>query len=236
MKANHVMSDRFIEFIREILFNIARCLHPRNWLYYLLGAGLGYALIHKGIDWNWFQFFSLHHEFQYVLIGAAIIGMIMPAIGPIILFKGMRRQDKKLIESGRALIQAVMIALLISSVIKAFTGRFPPEPFSRSTVEDFSNHLRFGFLEGGIFEGWPSGHTMTAFAMIAIVVCIHRSNVNLIVIACLYGMYMLIGVSATIHWLSDSLAGAIIGTSIGLTISRNIERESRSNDDKVKEY
>jgi len=219
------MFDQLQVFARKTLIYTTKCLHPKNLPYYLLAAGLSYVLIHTGVDWNWFQFFSRHHEYQYTLVSAALIGLVMPTIGPILLYRGLRRRDAQQIETGYSLIQVVVIALLISSVMKVFTGRFPPEPFSEPSVGDYSHRFQFGFLEGGIFEGWPSSHVMTTFAMILCVIRLHRSNRVIVAVSCFYGLYMLIGVSATIHWLSDSLSGAIIGIIIGYTANNHVEKK-----------
>jgi len=59
---------------------------------------------------------------------------------------------------------------------------------------------------------------MVAFAMLCSILGTYRSNKKLVATYFVCGIYVLIGVSATFHWISDALAGAIIGTSIGLTI------------------
>jgi membrane-associated phospholipid phosphatase len=81
-------------------------------------------------------------------------------------------------------------------------------------------HLGFliGFLKGGVFYGWPSSHTTIAFAMSAAIWTLYPSSKVVQCVALLYAIYIGVGVSMTIHWFSDFVAGAIIEAAIGITI------------------
>jgi membrane-associated phospholipid phosphatase len=124
------------------------------------------------------------------------------------------------------MVQAAIIALIISTIYKAFTGRVPPEPFTSPGEVDFSLDFRFGLLNGGILEGWPSGHTMIAFAM-AVALRLFLPERRWIGLFCLvYAGYVGLGVSATIHWFSDAVAGGLIGVAIGLTVGKAFHARS----------
>lgn len=81
--------------------------------------------------------------------------------------------------------------------------------------QDISHFFHFGFLRGGVFWGWPSSHTTIAFAMAVTVFILYPKRRWLGVAAVLYAFYIGIGVSTTIHWFSDFVAGAIIRSVIG---------------------
>ena len=107
------------------------------------------------------------------------------------------------------------MGLLISSFYKALTGRPGPRHFTGPII-DASREFRFGFLRGGVFWGWPSSHTTVAFAMAIAIWKLFDSKVVRLIALCL-AFYIGMGVSLTIHWFSDFVAGAIIGAVIGRT-------------------
>jgi membrane-associated phospholipid phosphatase len=89
---------------------------------------------------------------------------------------------------------------------------------------DLSHLFQFGFLRGGVFWGWPSSHTTIAFAMAATIFRLFPKQRWLGCVAITYAFYIGIGVSMTIHWFSDFLAGAIIGTVIGAVVGKSFLR------------
>ncbi len=107
------------------------------------------------------------------------------------------------------------MGLLISSFYKAFTGRPSPLHSSGSLIAA-SREFRFGILRGGVFWGWPSSHTTIAFAMSMALWKLYPGKVVRFIALC-YALYISVGVSLTIHWFSDFVAGAIIGSVIGKT-------------------
>ena len=101
---------------------------------------------------------------------------------------------------------------------KAFTGRAHP---THNVGADISHVFHFGFLRGGVFWGWPSSHTTIAFAMAVTVFTLYPKQRWLGLLAILYAFYVGIGVSMTIHWFSDFVAGAIIGSVIGTVVGKS---------------
>ena len=110
------------------------------------------------------------------------------------------------------------------TILKVFTNRIDMEPFEPIGEVDISNQFRLGFMNSNSWwesfsEGWPSGHTMIAVSMaIAINPLIERSQVKWI--NWFYAILVSISVSTAFHWLSDIVAGSIIGVVIGLFYSR----------------
>jgi membrane-associated phospholipid phosphatase len=84
--------------------------------------------------------------------------------------------------------------------------------------------FQFGFLRGGVFSGWPSSHTTIAFAMAVTLFQLFPKQRWLGYVAITYAFYIGLGVSMTIHWFSDFLAGAIIGMAIGTVVGKTFLR------------
>ena len=120
--------------------------------------------------------------------------------------------------TGLAVGQAAILGVVASSVLKAFTGRVPPD--KEELINDYSGEFRFGFLRGGVYEGWPSSHTATAFAMAATLMELYPDNAAIKYGGFAYAFLIGLGVSANIHWFSDAVAVAFIGYAIGRAVGR----------------
>lgn len=182
-------------------------------LFNLLAIGATYLLVVSGLDWNYFMA-TRNPLLQTLLFPAAVIGGIVPLLLPIVLYLKRERL------AAGAVTLAGVTGWAVSSIYKAFTGRAHPDMISLVNPVQNSAEFHFGFLERGIFWGWPSSHTTVAFAMSVALIYIYR-NANskklwVTYVAILYALYIGIGVSTNIHWLSDVVAGALIGSVIGL--------------------
>ena len=135
----------------------------------------------------------------------------------------------KTTNTANALGQSVLIGLLICSFYKALTGRdHPPRLLAQNTI-DISREFRFGFMRGGIFWGWPSSHTTIAFAMSIALLMLYPKNVVIRYLAVFYALYVGFGVSISIHWFSDFIAGSIIGTVIGVVVGKSFREHITGN-------
>lgn len=183
-----------------------------------LAAGLvSYGVVESGLDWKWYQM-SLDNRWigntGFVAVGA---GSLVPMTLPLGLYLfGRIHGNTDMQMTGLALGQAALLGLGISSGIKVFTGRVPPDNLGNK--KDYSGDFRFGFWRGGAFEGWPSSHTTIAFAMAGAITELYPGNTLLNVGAFTYASLIGIGVSTNIHWLSDAVAGAFIGYAIGKAV------------------
>lgn len=162
--------------------------------------------------------------------GAAVIGMFLPLLLPVVLFLwGTVKPNITARRLGLVLMQATILALIVSSGYKAVTGRMPPEyrvsfmqPSAHDLSSDLSNVWGFGFMERGVFDGWPSGHTTVAFAMsVAFLYALPR-NKKWQLFFVVYAVYIGSGVGVTIHWISDAFAGALIGTAVGRALGTQV--------------
>ncbi len=143
--------------------------------------------------------------------------MILPVV---LYFVGKIRQNARAMNTAFAVTQAAIAGLLISSFYKIFTGRIPP-PFNSQSLVDMSRQFEFGFFRDGMFWGWPSSHTTVAFAVAITLFILCRNNRVIKYGSLLVALYIGIGVSTNIHWFSEFVAGAIIGSVIGVAVGNS---------------
>ena len=101
------------------------------------------------------------------------------------------------------------------------------------SLVDSSHGFQFGLLKGGIFWGWPSSHTTVTFAMTLCLITLYPKNKIFVFFALLYALYIGLGVSVTIHWFSEFVAGAIIGSVIGTVVGRSFRIKAESGEQRV---
>ena len=154
-----------------------------------------------------------------IFLVAVIIGGLIPLLlPPVLILIGHMRKDISLIEKSWVLWQAALVGWLVSSTYKAFTGRIQPN--LGDYARDISNGFQFGLFRHGIFWGWPSSHTAVAFSMSVAFVTLYPKKRALCMLAILYAFFVGLGVSMSIHWLSDAVAGVIIGSICGLAVGK----------------
>jgi len=209
------------EFFLTLPRNLLGCF--KGWKLAGQAAALLLTFLLAASGFDWFYFCSTRGFWRW-MFPAAIIGMLLPLVLPLALVvTGQIFNHARIARTGWAIGQAALIGWLISSLYKAFTGR--PHP-PRITGPDTSQIFHFGFLRGGVFWGWPSSHTATAFAMAFTVFTLFPQPRWLGLAAILYALYIGVGVSMTIHWFSDFAAGTIIGTMAGLTVGKSFLKSS----------
>ena len=216
-------------FLYQLPKNIIRCFKGYNLLWHFLAIVLTYIIVTSDFDWTYFLYCqkSVLRAFSFP---AVRLGMILPVFVPLILLAfGALRKDFRIKQTAFALGQAAMLGLAISAFYKAFTGRIhPPHFFGHSALVDTSHGFRFGFLRGGMFWGWPSSHTTVAFAMAVVLWKLYPENKLVRYAAMFYAFYVGIGVSFRIHWFSEFVAGAIIGSLIGAVVGKSFKHRRSS--------
>jgi len=122
--------------------------------------------------------------------------------------------------------QAVALAAGLTVVTKAVAGRARP-------YADPDNPWDFTFfrgVRGDSYQSFPSGHATAAFAAAAALTAEaahHRPEAQLATGVLLFGTASLVGVSRLyhdVHWASDVVAGAAIGTLAGWKVVRFAHR------------
>ncbi|SPF50194.1 membrane hypothetical protein [Syntrophobacter sp. SbD1] len=206
--------------------NALRCFKGYNLCWHFLAVVLTYIIVSSGFDWYYF-ISTRTPALRAFLFPAVVLGMILPVVVPLILLAiGALGKTLKIKITAFTLGQAAILGLAISSFYKAFTGRIPPPHFfSYGALIDSSHGFRFGLLRGGMFWGWPSSHTTVAFAMAVALWELYPENRLVRYAAVSYAFYVGIGVSITIHWFSEFVAGAIIGSLIGAVVGRSFAGE-----------
>jgi membrane-associated phospholipid phosphatase len=206
------------QFFLTLPFNFIGSFKGRMIIWHLVAIVLTFILVASGFDWFYFCA-TRSPALRSCMWPAVVIGQLIPMTLPLyLLLAGGLLQNAKIIRTGWALGQAALLGWFTASLYKSITGRIH---LPRDVSIDTSHIFRFGFLRGGIFWGWPSSHTATAFAMAFTLFMLFPRQKWLRIVAIVYACYIGIGVSMTIHWFSDFVAGAIIGTVIGVTIGKS---------------
>jgi membrane-associated phospholipid phosphatase len=218
-----------MHFFKRFLSNLKAIFDLKNLAWHLLAITGTYIAVVSGFDWKYYQFFGDHERIFTIMSLATVLGFFVPVLIPLGLLLGGIKNIKSRI-AAFAVIQAELLGVLVSGFYKIFTGRMHPELiepnfFDLGTIyingaKNISGHFRFGFLRGGVIWGWPSTHTTVAFAM---AFCLTTLFVEIKTMrwVLLYAFYIGIGVSMSIHWFSDFLAGAILGSLIGIVVGKN---------------
>lgn len=201
--------------------NIARIFSGRRLLWFAAAAAVSTVIVYSGFDW-WYWEAVQGTRLYAITFPAVVIGMVVPVFGLVLyLLSGYATRNKMRVTVACALGQAAILGLVISSAIKAFTGRIPPPHVLIQGMADVSHGFQFGWLQGGIFWGWPSSHTTVAFAMAAALIALYPRNKAVRWGALIYAFYIGIGVSMGIHWFSEFAAGAAIGWVIGTVVGQS---------------
>jgi membrane-associated phospholipid phosphatase len=171
-----------------------------------------------GLDWQYF-IASRNDSLQMFGFLAGLLGFLIPILIPFVLIIASDiKKSARLMNAAFATIQAGAIGLGLTSFYKIFTGRIG---LPHSIMTDTSRMFRFGIMRGGAFQGWPSSHTTVAFAMSFALITLFPKNKYIKFFALAYALFIGLGASVAFHWLSDFIAGIILGTIIGITVGKN---------------
>jgi len=207
-------------------------LSPEFIPWYLIAILATWIIVVTGLDGQYFSlvrdsvpsvFFSL----------AGMLGFFVPILlWATLMVTGTILKQKKTVMAAWMSAQAGFLGFGLSSFIKIFTGRLPPPHTWVSATDAIaaSHGFQFGILRGGVFWGWPSSHTTTAFAMSIALLVFYRDKKLFGLIVILYALYIAIGASMSFHWLSDVVFGIVFGTIIGLSVGRTFNSESLKKD------
>ncbi|MGQ9804596.1 MAG: phosphatase PAP2 family protein [Chlorobiales bacterium] len=141
-------------------------------------------------------------------------------IGGGLYLGGLSNGDASTRLTGRAVLESVLYASLLTQALKITVGR--TRPYQNKGARDFH-----GFSWTNDQWSFPSGHTTIAFATSA------SLSVRLKRPAATVGLFALAllttgqRIDDNQHWLSDTLFGAAIGTSIGLAVGNLVNEEEQ---------
>ena len=209
------------QFLKTLPRNLIGCFKGPRIIWHAIAALLTLIIVTSGLDWRFFVS-TRDPTLRSCMFPSVVIGGLLPIALPLILFAlGGFRKGNAIATAGWAIGQAELIGALVAAAYKSVTGRAHP---AHGVGADISHVFRFGFLRGGVFWGWPSSHTTIAFAMAVTILTLFPKRRWLGCLAIAYAFYVGIGVSMTIHWFSDFLAGMIIGTVIGNVVGKSLLR------------
>jgi membrane-associated phospholipid phosphatase len=218
-------------FFSSILISIKKSFTNYYGIPHVLAIASTYVFVISNFDWFYFTHMRAH-ILAYIFFPAIALGGVLPILVPLVLlWIGYFFKKKTSVIVGWTLAQAMILGSFISSVYKAFTGRVQPN--LHDLVHNISHNFNFGFYKHGIFWGWPSSHTTIAFAMALALIQLFPTNKKVHFFAMLYALYIGIGISFSIHWFSEFVAGAIIGSVIGITVGKNFKQYLSSHDHHV---
>ncbi|MEY4723495.1 MAG: hypothetical protein RLZZ324_1008 [Candidatus Parcubacteria bacterium] len=195
--------------------------------FYVAALALTVILVRTGFDWQWYLW--TRGVPAWLIAPGIILGGLVPMFAPLVLWGvGAAQDDRRVTQAGWLMAAAAFAGWLGSSVLKAFTGRAHPD-FGTLLTHDTSRDFLFGFLRGGIFWGWPSSHTMVAFAVSGAVAARYGNTPAIKWLAWAWALYVGLAVSVSIHWFSDFLAGALMGAAIGVAMGRAFVAQPAAN-------
>lgn len=211
------------QFLVTLPRNLIGCFKGWKLAWHLVAIVLTVILVLSDFDWRYFLA-TRNPALRSWMFPAVIIGGLLPIYLPLaLLAAGYVTRNARTILTGWAVAQAELLGALIVIGYKAFTGRAHP---MHNAGADISHVFHFGWLRGGVFWGWPSSHTTIAFAMAVAVFTLYAKQRWLGYLAILYALYIGLGVSMTIHWFSDFVAGAIVGSVIGAVVGKSFLGET----------
>jgi membrane-associated phospholipid phosphatase len=208
--------------------NSLKSFSGTNLIFHGTGIASTYILINSGLDYKIHNYF-VQNGYSPFFDPAVGIGYLMPVVlgGGLYLYGELDNKSKET-AAGSAVVQAGLISVAYSTLLKAFTGRSNPHSGSYEN-NNASKEFQFGFMRGGIHYGWPSGHLCTNTAIVSSLIFFYKESTTIKIAGCLYLGYIFFGVIAhennTMHWFSDTVAGFLMGYAIGSTVGKNFRNK-----------
>lgn len=216
-----------------------------NSMWHLGAIGATYAIAQSGADSATQKFFwkdPMGRDFGKAGLFLGWFWQITPAV--VMYLWGLKASDNELVGAGSATIQAIATTGLITMALKFVSGRQAPlkdgDPNAPSDFTRTDNATDFRLFntdwsrrEGRFF--WPSGHTSSTITFVSALYGYYPKKHWIAFIG--YPVSLAMGVSVIendSHWLSDVVAGAMIGHIIGWTTGQNFRRDfSGAKEEKV---
>ena len=205
--------------------NIVNSFKGNNLYYHLAGAASTAILVTSGTDYYIENYFHEHEEFGNATVPVIRAAMYFPfVVGGSLFLYGKLHKDDEAVGASYAVFQSSVIALGYNILLKGITGRPGPDWRHNEDMDDLSKTFRFGFMRGGVFWGWPSGHTSSTMAIVSALTSFYPDKTWLKVVGYSYVAYMVLGVSSVnrggMHWFSDAVAASLMSYAIGSTVGK----------------
>ena len=205
--------------------NIVNSFKGDNLYLHLAGVASTFILVTSNTDYEVHKFFNEHEQYSNAARPVIHWATYFPfAVGGSLYAYGKLKHDDEAMGASFAVFQSSLIALSYNSFLKAITGRPNPNWRNNQDMEELSKTFRFGFMRGGIFWGWPSGHTSSTMAVVSALTNFYPDKTWLKIAGYVYVGYMIFAVSSlgrgSMHWFSDAVAAAFMSYAIGSTTGK----------------
>ena len=191
----------------------------------LAGVASTFLIVSTNTDYHVEHYFNQHESYSNIARPVVFTGMFLPFVASGSLYAYAKfKNDNEVLGASFAVMQATITEFLYNSLLKAITGRPHPDWQHTSDMKALSKTFRFGFDRGGIFWGWPSGHTAATTAVVSALIGYYPNSTWLKVAGFSLMAYTIFGVSAFhrggMHWFSDAVAAAFMSYEVGSTIGK----------------
>ena len=205
--------------------NVIDSFKGNNIYFHLTGIAATAVLSTQGVDYSAERYFNQHPEYGALAHPVVSAARYIPfVVGGSLFAYGKIRKDNESVYASFAVLQASAIELAYNSLLKAITGRRNPDWRHVENMDSLSRVFRFGFLRGGVYWGWPSGHTAATSVVAAALIGYYPHSTLVKVTGYSLIAYIMFGVTANgrggMHWLSDAVAGALMSYAVGTTVGK----------------
>lgn len=196
-----------------------------------------FLIIESGLDTHVHNYFARNTSVEKYTHSGVAVGSLLPlALGGGLLGGGLIGWSSELASAGSAVLQASVLAVAYTTALKALTGRPHPGDHDEPVIysdNEASETFRFGFLRGGVFWGWPSGHMLSNTAAVTSLMAFYNDKTWLKFAGGAYLGYLFLSVishgHSSMHWFSDAVAGTLMGFAVGWTVGRDFRKRWEGN-------
>jgi|GEM_PF-3126201 len=222
------LSLRSINPFTGITSNTANAFWGVNGVLQLAALGITPLLVQSGADRETHNYLVNHQSFTPYSTPALAGAVLIPvALGGGLYTYGRMQNSSHEVAAGCAVAQATLLAFSYQTLLKSVTGRAGPRP--REMTQDEVADFPFGFMRGGVFWGWPSGHMLTTTAIITSMQTMYPSNRGVQWGGYAYLTYafasVLVHGKSSMHYLSDAVAGTLMGIAIGRSVGNGFNQK-----------
>jgi membrane-associated phospholipid phosphatase len=205
--------------------DLADAFGAGNLPYYAGAVGATAVIAWTGADYEIHERLSRTNERRPWSKTASIAGYVVPTVVPAALWLGgMAAHDREITGAGAATVQAVIVSMSTTALLKLATGR--PRPAVDESIDDRDAPRTFEPFQR--ISAWPSGHATGATTVAATLTAYYPEKPWIPLLG--YPVALAIGlgmIDLDGHWTSDVVAGTLIGQAVGWSIGRNFRKRVR---------